>query len=91
MKNKPHPRKHQLRWGFSYPIIHFPSFRVRHTAKDFGKSIISFHSFPNKSFVEKIQNAKGSRGESKEGVINAELNPYWDEFLKNDGKVESAA
>ena len=45
----------------------------------------------DKDFVEKIQNTKGSRGESKEGVINAELNPYWDEFLKNDGKVESAA
>ena len=48
-KNKPHLR--QLRWGFSYPITHFPSFRVRHTAKDFGKSIISFHSFPESMAV----------------------------------------
>ena len=32
--------------------------------------------------VNKIQGAKGTRGESKEGVINAELNPYWDKFMK---------
>ena len=33
--------------------------------------------------VNKIQGAKGTRGESKEGVINAELNTYWDKFMKN--------
>ena len=59
--------------------------------KEFVEMMERFCDTLDKDFVEKIQNTKGSRGESKEGVINAELNPYWDEFLKNDGKVESAA
>ena len=59
--------------------------------KEFVEMVERFCDTLDKDFVEKIQNTKGSRGESKEGVINAELNPYWDEFLKNDGKVESAA
>ena len=52
--------------------------------QEFVEIIERFCATLGKDFVDKVQNAKGSRGESKEGVIDAELNPYWEAFVKSE-------
>ena len=59
--------------------------------QEFVEIIERFCASVDKGFVDKVQNAKGSRGESKEGVIEAELNPYWEAFVKGEDEERRRA
>ena len=59
--------------------------------EEFVRLVESFFAYVDADFVSKIQGAKGTRGESKEGIINAELNPYWNKFVKELGENKRQA
>jgi hypothetical protein len=56
--------------------------------QQFVEIVERFCASVGKGFVDKLENAKGSRGESKEGVLLAELNPYWEAFMREEQEDE---